>query len=376
MRIKLNQELADRFIKQISRYTEYNVNIMDETGKIIATSRNPERVDSFHEGAWRMICENQEMMIIEESSEYLGTKNGVNLLITSGSQPIGVVGVTGRSQEVREIAMIIKMALEAMIAYEEQQCENMYQRSKHEQLHLALFDSKTVSWEKLETLARQLNFDSKCIRVPILLTFPRCENMDTLLNDLQKKYLSGQDMCWLEHDQQVLVYKSLSGSEAEVLGNWRQDTEEWLEQLAQEIPFTQALVGSLQCRLHYYHKGLEHCLWLEKNSFPEKIQYFTDHIADFLDSLVPELELHAIYNVYDRNLDPEFKRSFVSILGSLRHSNFNLVVSSRELFVHKNTLAFRMNKIKSALQANPFQSSGDRAFLEGLLNYWRRKKTP
>ena len=130
MRIKLYPELADRFINQIAHYTEYNINIMGDTGHIIASSRNPERVGSLHEAAYRMIQENQEMMIIRESSEYFGTKSGVNLLIAPGKQPMGVVGVTGAPEKVREIALIIKMALETMIAYEEQQYVNLYQKSK------------------------------------------------------------------------------------------------------------------------------------------------------------------------------------------------------------------------------------------------------
>lgn len=373
MLIKLYPELADRFINQIAHYTEYNVNIMGETGHIIASSRNPERVGSFHEGAYRMIHENQEMMIIGESSEYFGTKSGVNLLIAPGKQPIGVVGVTGEPEKVKEIALIIKMALETMIAYEEQQYVNLYQKSKYDQLYLALFDEKATSRDKLEILAQQLKFDSKCIRIPILLTFPDLEKMDSILTQLSQSCLTSQDMCWLQNNQHVLIYKKLKGERMEILTDWRQMTEEWLEDLEKKLPYVQAFVGSLQCRLHYYSKGLQHCQWLEKYGAEGKIVFFSDFTGDYLDSLLPEMELYAIYNVYDRNLDEEFKASFVEIIDSLHRSNYNLVTSSRQLFVHKNTLAFRVNKIKNMFHANPFQSGSDRAFLEGFCKFLKRK---
>lgn len=373
MQVKLYPELAERFVKQIAHYTEYNVNIMGETGYIIASSRNPERVGSFHEGAYRMIQKNQEMMIIGESCEYFGTKNGVNLLIAPEKQPIGVVGVTGSPEKVREIAMIIKMALETMIAYEEQQYVNLYQKSKYEQLYLALLDEKTASREKMEILAQQLNFDSKCIRIPILLTFSDQGNMDNLFDQLVQSHLTSQDMCWPQNNQHVLIYKKLTGEEADILAAWRQMVEEWLEDLETKLPYVQAFVGSLQCRLYYYHKGLQHCQWMEKYGADGKNLFFSDFIGEYLDSLLPEIELYAIYNVYDRNLGEEFKQSFVEIIESLRHSNYNMVTSSSQLFVHKNTLAFRMNKIKHVLHANPFASGSDRAFLEGFCRFLKQK---
>lgn len=39
----ISRDLARKFIEQVTQYTEFNVNIMDESGTIIA-SRDPERV--------------------------------------------------------------------------------------------------------------------------------------------------------------------------------------------------------------------------------------------------------------------------------------------------------------------------------------------
>ena len=49
----IRQEMAQKFIDQITEYTEYNINIMDESGVIIA-SRDPKRVGTYHEAAYRI----------------------------------------------------------------------------------------------------------------------------------------------------------------------------------------------------------------------------------------------------------------------------------------------------------------------------------
>ena len=43
-------ELAKKFIEQITQFTDYNINIMNEQGCIIA-SRDPKRVGTDHEVA-------------------------------------------------------------------------------------------------------------------------------------------------------------------------------------------------------------------------------------------------------------------------------------------------------------------------------------
>ncbi len=50
----ISKLLAEKFIEQVTAYTTYNVNIMDEDGVIIA-SRNADRVGQYHEIAYRIV---------------------------------------------------------------------------------------------------------------------------------------------------------------------------------------------------------------------------------------------------------------------------------------------------------------------------------
>ena len=330
MRIKLNPELAERFIKQIAQYTKYNINIIGETGYIIASSKNPERVGDFHEVAYQIIRDHLEMLIIDDASDYFGVKNGVNLPLMLEKQVIGVVGVTGEPEKVEEIAFIVKLALETMIAYEEQEYVRLYQKSKYDQMYMALFEEKVVSREKTEILAEQLKFDSRCIRIPIVLTFSEAEKMDHVMSVLKNHYLAEQDMCWQQNNHHVLVYKRLSDEKEKVFSLWKEDMEEWLSVLDEKISYVQAFVGTLQCRLQYYVKGLQHCQWLEKQANKkQKNLFFMDYVGAYIDSLIPEIELHAIYNVYDRYLvslfeekaDIKFNSYFRNLL-CYRHNRF------------------------------------------------------
>ena len=76
----IEAELARKFIEQVTQYTEYNINIMDETGVIIA-SRNPERVGKYHEVADRIIHGQKDVIVISDDSTYPGVLPGINMAI-------------------------------------------------------------------------------------------------------------------------------------------------------------------------------------------------------------------------------------------------------------------------------------------------------
>ncbi len=69
----------------------------------------------------------------------------------------------------------------------------------------------------------------------------------------------------------------------------------------------------------------------------------------------------------------KFIKTFMEIAGALIKTNYNLVTASKELFVHKNTLLYRYNKIKDTLNINPIESSADRFFLEAFYSFLRRE---
>lgn len=368
----LNADLAGRFVEQISTCTDYNVNIMNESGIIIA-SRDTGRIDSYHETAHEMIKRGQDMIAVTDSESYFGVKSGVNLLVYDGKKPVGVVGVTGDPKKVQEIALIIKMALESMIRYEQQR-ETFYNtRTARERFYISIFEEENPGQGKLEELANSLHISLRRVRVPILLAFSEQSGQKTVF-DSMSNMISQQDILWSKDNLHVLLYKDLGAEEGKTLSTWRGDTAEYLRKLALSCDYTHAYVGTLQCRLYYYKQGLAHCLWLEKN-IPSKERdiYFMDYISQYIQAFLPTGELHNIWNAYDCCLDKGSKSEIRRIVEPLLQSNYNMVTASKELFIHKNTLAFRMNKLRSILDIDPFRSGTDRLFLNCLYYYLKRK---
>ena len=62
------------------------------------------------------------------------------------------------------------------------------------------------------------------------------------------------------------------------------------------------------------------------------------------------------------------------IMEALRMANFNLNDASKLLHVHKNTLIYRLDKIRETLNVDPLGNNNDREFVNGFYYYLKRKE--
>ena len=163
----IETELAKKFIEQVTQYTEYNINIMNEQGVIIA-SRDPKRVGSFHEVAYYIVTGNEDIVVTSAEGDYPGVKPGINMVINIDGRREGVVGITGDPGEIKPVALITKMAIEAMLKYEKQQDELRRRRNQKEHFTNLLIHVEYPDPGELRSVGKQLNYSENIIRIPIL----------------------------------------------------------------------------------------------------------------------------------------------------------------------------------------------------------------
>lgn len=123
--------LAQHIVDSAQGIIRCNVNIMDRDGVIIGTAQ-PERHRTFHKGARDVIESGAAVEIrLQDVDRYPGALQGVNLPIALEGQVIGVIGVTGDPEAVRGPARLIKMITELVLERE------LFQKEVHNRLRLA-----------------------------------------------------------------------------------------------------------------------------------------------------------------------------------------------------------------------------------------------
>lgn len=157
--MKLTTELAQPIVNQLISFINYNINIMDEHGFIVA-SGDLARMNKIHEGAIMALNLKKEIIITEEESmSFAGSKAGVNLLIEFHNEIVGVVGITGNPNELEQFARIIKMTVEVLLNQIHLNNQMQYREKAVEGWVLDLVNPHEYEENKLEAIARSLSID-------------------------------------------------------------------------------------------------------------------------------------------------------------------------------------------------------------------------
>lgn len=378
----IEPELARKFIERLTQYTEYNINIMNESGVIIA-SRDPKRVGTYHEVADRIIRGEQDMIVIRDNKEFPGVQPGINMVITHQGRKEGVIGVTGDPDKIHEVALITRLAMETMLRYEKQQEEIRLRRNRKEHFLNILTQKEFADSTELRGIARQLGYDESLVRVSIVCRLTgalkgagaNLFSADDALEELRRgKGHWIQDFSAVLDETHLLVYKTVKLNGKKNFVDYREELTEYLEHirnwLHQKNVHAVFYVGSLQTSFSQYYYTYQHCKWLESHlKEPDEIVFFSDYVQEYFRSLVPRQELLRAFIIYGQEMPQDSQRQFVEMMRAFEETNYNLSESAARLYIHKNTLIYRYNKFKDMLGVDPLESSMDRGFMELLYMY-------
>ncbi len=374
----IKRSMAGNLITRLSKHLDYNINIMDENGIIIA-SRDADRINDFHEAAYNIIHGNEEIEIIHNSEEFLpGVKPGVNLPIVYRQKKIGVVGVTGNPNEIKNLAFAIKTAVETMLEYEFYKEKIMRRQDKKNHFINTLLYEEEINAGVINTLAEKLEYKSDIPRIPIILNFPSSMDISEVLKTLKKSRLhKKQDMSFITTDQNILVFKTLENFTDLIVANIKSSIKDYLKSFEDllrdsELPTTYcAFVGSFQTSLKMYRLAYQHTHWLMNYySVPErKVYYFFDNTYAFFRSKIPKNEYYNVFSEFSKVINNSVKKKYLATIGALITNDMNIKAAAEKLGVHRNTIYSRLEKLSDLLGINPLEEYTDRFFLYDFLEF-------
>lgn len=131
------------------------------------------------------------------------------------------------------------------------------------------------------------------------------------------------------------------------------------------------LAGSLQKDLFLYRDAYLHCRWLLKHISGGwgTILYFYDYLYEYMQSRIPLTESRKAIGAIIDQYPESFWEDSLQILEAMNRNHNNMVKSSRDLHMHKNTLVYRYNKLRDILNINPLENAQDDLFVRQLCYY-------
>lgn len=373
----LNEALAQALIGQLSQCTNYKINIMNESGTVIASS-DKNRIGTFHEVAYEMIQDEQDLVEVTGEDGYIGVKSGINMALQFKNKTIGVIGITGDIESIRPIALVIRKSVELMIECESNKIAMTHKRNAKAQMlnYLMYADIDHQGLNNVKNLCKSLGYREDLPRIPII--FSTCQKIDS---DLLLKYFketvrtNTQDIITTDEKGNVILFFSYLEDLYGFFCNYKYVINEYLTNFLTCLKSNKLglrmSVGPMETSWINYKFAYEKALWVHENIKANESGdiYFYEHVDEYLKSKLPLIELHKIFDVFSDKLSDQFVETFVKHIGVLYENNYSFQKSSNELFIHKNTLAFRMDKIRGQLGVDPIQNMKDRELMEYLYYY-------
>lgn len=111
----LTVQLAEAIVHETMKRVQWNINVMDPSGKIIA-SGDSKRVGQQHSGALQAVRTGKPVYInVEEAVRLPEAEAGINWPIQYGGEVVGVIGITGSPPHVEPVSQLLVMTAEMMI---------------------------------------------------------------------------------------------------------------------------------------------------------------------------------------------------------------------------------------------------------------------
>jgi len=343
----VTKELAQKIVCRTMEIIDCNINVMNEKGVIIG-SGDKKRMNQIHEGALMVLKSGSSYEITQQQADSLrGAKPGVNLPIFFNGEIVGVVGLTGLPEQIRNYGELVRMAAEMifqeMILIEEIQWD---ERLKEEVVHQLLRQE-----EPLDSL-----FFDRTNRFDINLYLPRvalivtAENRHKVMKRV-KKYITNNDLYAMLPDG-VVILKSLEACSA------RSYAEQLEKQLRTSNCPYKLSAGSVQADfkgLPVSYQQAKDTLSVGSKLHPEADFYcYSDYqIPVLLRQRAGFQENHDLLQYYEKLKEYDKKKELIETLTIYIEENGEGSTAAKKLFIHRNTLSYRLDKIQSITGKDP-----------------------
>ena len=341
----LTEKLAKEIVEETSIRLQRNVNIMDTNGIIIA-SFNKQRIGSIHQGAIEVITTGKSLVIEEQSNDvWEGAQSGVNLPIVFMEKIIGVIGVTGNPDNIKDIGELVKMTTELMVKQEFIDSQQEWkQRTKEMLVDQLLKTNSSVSAIERNLGLLDINFSPPYTSVIIQILNSEIPNR-LLIERLEKtEGLHNGVISFININR---LFIALNGIAEQSIKNKIQEIYVLLKKMGITFRLAYSLTFDNIKRFNHSYNECEIALQLSED---------TEVLISFEQIEIMSLILQnetSITNHFMKRILKNIDETKIKTLKAFFKNNLIIQKTSDELYIHRNTLIYRLNKVIEYTGYNP-----------------------
>lgn len=200
----IDEKLAQTFVANLSATTDYQAQIIDSSGFIIASGQQ-KNLGTFHDIAYQIM--RGEGTVVTHRVKGYENRLTVCLPLMQDNAAIGVLEVTGNEKSVSSFASALKLSLEAMASYVRDSIRTQKNGTKFELFVQRLLYDTQVTQGELEARATALGYKYDCIRIPVfIITDPPGDVAALIQQGSDNPCYHSQDILTLSRSDRIVLY--------------------------------------------------------------------------------------------------------------------------------------------------------------------------
>ena len=346
--MQISHTVAREIAEQLSETIGHKINMMDTSGVIIASSDST-RIGQIHGGAIKLINEGLPYLIVEDDTQFEGARSGVNLPIVFENEVVGTIGITGPVDQVLQYGKIIKRMTEILLLDSQAKEQKIIEQKARERFYdewiLGRLEEKNPT--EFERMAASLSIDpNKPVRIAVL-------SFDT------GTHLNENTMTKISRSVRHHIRSSLGGNAfrtATIMVCIMECLDEETIAKSMEVLLT-SISGTYGCKCH---AGLDNCnaifhlhenyrLALKAMEIARRrntliLSYDAFELEFIIDSITSEAKERFIFSLFPHQSKKDIE-NYLSFAKIYLEENGSLIAISNRLYLHKNTIKYRINKL-------------------------------
>lgn len=372
----LHQEMFQSLVDKIIADIGYNINIIDPKGIIIA-SGSKERIGTFHAIGFEAANKEERVDIVKSDlDKFKGVKEGANQPFYYQGRLVGVIGITGEAKKIDEFVKVVKTMIELMVEQELLKQKMFYRQSNKSYFANLLLNIKTKEDRiTLERWASKLGYDISIKRTVLVVMFKE-KYADEVHSDIIKciKSVKGhekEDFSALIGTNQILILKTNPNNDK--MPYFTEYGKRVVKKI-EELTGIKAFVGigsfytSIEEQFNGFNEAVFSIQQMIKHKDGTRVGCIQDYLLLYMAGMIPkELFEHFLQEYLDQLKDSE---ELMETLVALSKNHMNLVDTAKSLYVHRNTVVFRLNKIKELTGLDPTHDHRGRMISHLIATYY------
>ena len=372
----LSERIAKEIIHEVASVVSTNINLMDENGRIIA-STNPNRVGFIHQGALHVLQDKLEELYIQDEDSLSNVKPGLNLPIIIDEKTVGVVGLTGPFEEVSQIGRIVKRMTEILLRDQiAKQKQDAYNLQRDRFFDSILYSKEALVSQEIIDLSSRIGFDISKPRHLIIFQLAEEHEIANSMNNQERwnelnHFFSSASKKWgieiYHKNDQWIAFVDFTDKN-KILGLCEQIENSFKCQTGFQLIAGVSSLTSINQDYPSLFLQAKKALKASKNHLHDIFFYDGSNLEILLSTIDAQTKRDYLKSLFG-DTEKEVLYKIMRLLREYFKSGGSLPSCSEHLFIHPNTLQYKLKKLVTLTGHDVRNIQDSSIFYIGLIFY-------